>query len=121
MKPYEGCREVGIIFIPSQYLEEISAIEEFSVTDVEKKFKMKKRLPKVSKEELNKKSTKELLGYLSKLHKYEESFSASDMDIDLDLNDNEIIYFKQTEKWRTAYQKVKSILDKRENINQLKK
>ena len=80
---------------------------------------MKKRLPKlIDIDELDKKSTRELLGYLKKLHKCEESFSASDMDIDLDLVDNEIIYFKQTEKWRTAYQNVKSILDKREHIEQ---
>ena len=78
---------------------------------------MKKRLPKLfSKDELDKKSTKELLGYLKKLQMCEESFSASDMDVDLDLIDQQIIYFKQTEKWRAAYQNVKSILDRREHI-----
>jgi hypothetical protein len=78
---------------------------------------MKKRKPRIiSKEELEKKNTKELLGYLNKLHKCEESFEASDMDINLDLTEEEIIYFKQTEKWRIAYNRVKSILSKREHI-----
>ena len=44
---------------------------------------MKKRLPKlIDIDELDKKSTRELLGYLKKLHKCEESFSASDLGDD---------------------------------------
>lgn len=78
---------------------------------------MKKKKPRIlSKEELEKKHTKELLGCLKRLQKCEESFEASDMDINSDLIQKEIIYFKHTEKWRTAYNLVKSILNRREHI-----
>ena len=78
---------------------------------------MKKKKPRIlSKEELEKKNTKELIGYLKKLRRCEESFDASDMDTNLDLIEKEVIYFKQTEKWQTAYKLVKSILNEREHI-----
>jgi hypothetical protein len=67
-------------------------------------------------QELDKKGTKELLGYLKKLHKCEESFELSDLEINPDLNEEHIIYFKQTEKWKTAYKNVKSILNNREHV-----
>lgn len=77
----------------------------------------KKRLPKViSKTELEKKGTRELLAYLKKLHQSEESFEFSDMDENPDINDPETIYFKQTEKWKIAYQHVKAILSTREHL-----
>lgn len=67
-------------------------------------------------QEMEKKGTKELLGYLKRLHKCEESFESSDLSENPDLTDKTTIYFKQTEKWKTAYQNVKSILKNRENI-----
>ena len=77
----------------------------------------KKRLPKIIKqEELEKFNTKRLLGYLKLLHQCEESFEKSDMDINLDLTDNELIYFKNTDKWKYFYNLVKSILKDREHI-----
>lgn len=77
----------------------------------------KKKLPKVTPiEDLSKKETKELLGYLKRLHKCEESFEKSDMDKNPDTTDNETIYFKQTEKWQVAYRNVKDILKNREHI-----
>jgi Skp family chaperone for outer membrane proteins len=82
---------------------------------------VKKRKPRIiSKEELEKKNTKELLGYLKRLQQCEESFTASDMDVNLDLTEKEVIYFKQTVKWRNAYDRVKSILNKREHIENKK-
>ncbi len=75
-----------------------------------------RKLSVVSKEELEKKNTKALLSYLNKLQKCVESFSASDMETDLDLIEMDNIYFKQTEKWETAYKTVKSILDDREHV-----
>ncbi len=66
--------------------------------------------------EMEKKGTKELLGYLKRLHKCEESFESSDLTENSDLSDNTMIYFKQTEKWNTGYKNVKSILKNRENI-----
>jgi hypothetical protein len=66
--------------------------------------------------EMEKKGTKELLGYLKRLHKCEESFESSDLTENPDLSDNTMIYFKQTEKWNTGYKNVKSILKNRENI-----
>ena len=78
----------------------------------------KKRKPKVlSFTELNKKRTKELLGYLKLLQYCEESFEQSDLIENPDSSDSLTIYFKQTEKWKTAYLNVKSILEKREHIN----
>ncbi|MGK0364159.1 MAG: hypothetical protein ACI85O_001215 [Saprospiraceae bacterium] len=77
----------------------------------------KRKRPKVlTIEELEKKGTKELLGYLKRLHRCEESFELSDMDENPELSDVETIYFKQTEKWRTAYIDAKSILETRKHI-----
>ena len=77
----------------------------------------KRKLPEVlSSEELEKKGTKELLGYLKRLHRSEESFELSDLDINPDLTDLETIYFKKSEKWRTVYKNIKLILSTRENI-----
>ncbi|WP_299339512.1 hypothetical protein [uncultured Psychroserpens sp.] len=66
--------------------------------------------------EMERKGTRELLGYLNKLHKCEESFESSDLDKNPDLTDKVTIYFKQTEKWKIAYKDVKSILKNREHI-----
>ena len=77
----------------------------------------RKKIKIVSIEVLQKKGTKELLGYLKSLQKCEESFDLSDMDENIDLIDLQNIYFKQTEKWRSAYNNVKSILKNREHIN----
>lgn len=78
----------------------------------------KKRKPQVfSKEELQNKSTKELLGYLKKLHQCEESFEMSDLVENPDLGDGSTIYFKQTSKWEKAYAHVKEILANREHVN----
>lgn len=77
----------------------------------------KRKLPKVIPiEELQKKGTKELLGYLKRLWRCEESFEMSDKYTDPDLVDEETIYFKETQKWKEAYRNVKSILDTREHI-----
>ena len=76
-----------------------------------------KRLPKVLKlEELEKLNTKRLLGYLKSLQQCEESFAQSDWDVNTDLNNPETIQYKQTEKWRRAYQQLKSILKNRPHI-----
>jgi hypothetical protein len=78
---------------------------------------MKKKQPLViTQEALELKNTKALIAYLNKLQRCEESFDLSDMDVNLDLIDKEKIYFKQTEKWQTAYKNVKSILKNREHI-----
>ena len=70
----------------------------------------------LSVSEMEKKGTKELLGYLKRLHKCEESFESSDLTENPDVLDESTIYFKQTEKWKTGYENVKSILKNRENI-----
>jgi hypothetical protein len=67
-------------------------------------------------QEMEKKGTKELLGYLKRLHKCEESFESSDLTENPDTSDNFMIYFKETKKWKTAYRNVKFILRHRENI-----
>ena len=78
----------------------------------------KRKLPKVfSIEELEKKGTKELLGYLKRLRRCEESFQLSDIDINPDLTNAEVIYFKQSERWRAAYKNVKAILEIRKHVN----
>ncbi len=77
----------------------------------------KKKQPKVlSLQELEKKETKELLGYLKRLHQCEESFAKSDMDRNIDLENEHLIYFKKTKKWKTAYQDVKSVLATRKHL-----
>ena len=65
---------------------------------------------------LEKRGTKELLGYLKRLHQCEESFELSDMEINPVLTNTDTIYFKQSEKWHAAYKNVKAILETRENI-----
>ncbi|WP_298897542.1 hypothetical protein [uncultured Psychroserpens sp.] len=67
--------------------------------------------------ELEKKDTRELLGYLKRLHQCEESFEASDLTENIDLKNDNIIYFKNTEKWNIAYSKLKFILSTREHLN----
>ena len=77
----------------------------------------KRKRPKViAIEELRKKRTRDLLSYLKKLQRCEGSYEDSDMDNNIDLTDHETIYFKNTNKWTTAYKDVKSILDNREHI-----
>ncbi len=73
----------------------------------------------ISVEELEKKGTKELLGYLKKLRQCEETFSfdTTDYEKNPDLEDSPIIYFKDTQKWKTAYHRVKEILKTREHVN----
>ncbi len=76
-----------------------------------------KRFPKVMKlEELKKLNTKRLLSYLKLLHKCEESFEESDLVVNLDIKNDDIIQFKNTEKWKFTYQQVKSILNEREHV-----
>jgi hypothetical protein len=75
-----------------------------------------KKLLIIPKEALEKKNTKSLLGYLKRLQQCEESFAVSDMDVNVDLIENEHIYFKETNKWNTTFTIVKSILANRENI-----
>ena len=77
----------------------------------------KRKHPKIlDREALEKKGTKELLGYLKRLHKCEESFEFSDMETNPELTNTDTIYFKQSEKWHAAYKNVKAILETRENI-----
>lgn len=68
--------------------------------------------------EMKKKGTKELLGYLKRLHQCEESFESSDLIENPDLLDTSTIYFKQTEKWKASYINVKSVLKNREHIDE---
>lgn len=70
----------------------------------------------ITKEALEEKNTKALLGYLKRLQQCEESFAVSDMDVNLDLIEDEHIYFKETDKWIIAFMTVKSILANREHI-----
>lgn len=57
----------------------------------------KKKKPIIlSVEELEKKGTKELLGYLKRLQYCEESFEQSDLIENPNLTDNSTIHFKQT-------------------------
>ncbi len=67
--------------------------------------------------EMEQKGTKELLGYLKRLQRCEESFESSDLDENPDLSDDNTIYFKQAVKWKTAYNLVKSVLNHREHVN----
>ncbi|MEM8763468.1 MAG: hypothetical protein AAGD88_06640 [Bacteroidota bacterium] len=79
----------------------------------------KKKKPIIlTRSELEKKGTKELLGYLKRLYHCEESFEESDLIENPDLLDDSTIYFKQTEKWKTAYFNVKSVLSEREHVDQ---
>jgi hypothetical protein len=75
-----------------------------------------KKLLIIAQEVLEKKNTKALLGYLKRLQQCEESFAVSDMDVNLDLIEDEHIYFKETDKWKTTFTMVKLILANREHI-----
>jgi superoxide dismutase len=77
----------------------------------------KKKQPLVlDKQQLEIKSTKELLGYLKNLNKCVESFEFSDMDLNLDALEPDNIYFKQTAKWINAHKLAKEILNTREHL-----
>lgn len=76
-----------------------------------------KRPRVITTEELENKGTRELLAYLKSLHRCEESYEKSDMEVNPDLQDKEHIYFKKSMKWETAYRSVKAILATREHIN----
>lgn len=76
----------------------------------------KRKLVILSLSDLEKKETKKFLGYLKRLQQCEDSFESSDLDDNPDLTNNYIIYFKQTEKWKNAYLKVKFILKNKELI-----
>lgn len=67
--------------------------------------------------ELEAKTTKELLGYLKRLQECEESFEKTDLTENPDVDNEVTIYFKQTDKWKIAYENVKSILKNRPHIN----
>ena len=80
-----------------------------------------KRLPKILKlVDLKKLNTKRLLSYLKLLHQCEESFEQSDWDINTDLTNDDTIQYKQTEKWKLAYENVKKILNNREHLEKKK-
>jgi len=80
-----------------------------------------KRLPKVlSLDDLKKLNTSRLLNYLKSLQQCEESFEKSDWDTNTDLDNDDTIQYKQTEKWKVAYKNVKSNLNKREHIEKKK-
>ncbi|MFD2915938.1 hypothetical protein [Psychroserpens luteus] len=81
----------------------------------------KKKKPLVlNHDEFDKKGTKELLGYLKRLQQCEISFESSDLYENPDLENPDVISFKETEKWKTAYKKVKSILKLREHLDNKK-
>lgn len=67
--------------------------------------------------ELRKINTKQLLGFLNKLHTCEESFEKSDLIHNPELTDKTTIYFKQSDNWKQAYKNVKEILKNREHIH----
>lgn len=76
----------------------------------------KKKNPKVMNlSELESKGTKELLGHLKRLQRCEESSENSDLT-ENDYLDDDLIYFKNTEKWKIAYSNVKTILNNREHM-----
>ena len=70
---------------------------------------------KVPPEELEKLSTKELLGRLRRLQACEESPETSDMSAD-EIASVQGILFKQTPEWRQAHSELKTILRSREHI-----
>ncbi len=76
----------------------------------------KKKPTMLSLSEMKEKGTKELLGYLKRLHTCEESFELSDLTENPNSLDKSTIYFKQTKKWKIGYENVKSVLKNRENI-----
>lgn len=65
--------------------------------------------------ELEKLSTRQLLTRLKQLQQCEESLYLSDRNSD-EITENNSIEFKDTDKWKTAYQEVKQILASREHI-----
>jgi hypothetical protein len=78
----------------------------------------KKKKPLVlSHDELEKKGTKELLGYLKRLQQCEDSFEMSDLHDNPDVIDLNTIFFKETNKWQVAFKTVKTILSTREHLN----
>ena len=80
-----------------------------------------KRLPKLLKlEELERLNTKRLLNYLKLLHQCEASFEESDQYEKSALDEADRIEFKESENWKLAYSRVKSILKKREHIEKNK-
>jgi hypothetical protein len=63
--------------------------------------------------ELEKLSTKQLLGRLQRLRQCEESLELSDRDT---IDDSGCIEFKQSQAWLVAFNDLKQILSRREHI-----
>jgi hypothetical protein len=63
--------------------------------------------------DLEKLSTKQLLGRLQRLHQCEESLELSDRDA---IDNSGCIEFKQSPEWLVAFNDVKQILARREHI-----
>ena len=77
-----------------------------------------KRLPRLLKiEELEKLNTKRLLNYLKSLQQCEQSFEESDQYVSSELDGEDRIEFKESEQWKLAYSRVKSILKNRPHID----
>jgi len=74
----------------------------------------RKPIPPLSLEELEKLSTKQLLARLRQLHQCEESAWLSDRDDSS--NASGTILFKDTPKWKSAYEQVKGALSLREHV-----
>ena len=70
----------------------------------------------ISKDELNELMTKQLLSRLNRLRECDESFEQSDCLASPDLEEENLIYFKNTQKWQDAYRLVKEVLKDREHV-----
>lgn len=81
--------------------------------------KRKKIFP-IPVEELETYPTKRLLARLKSLHQCEESFELSDRDESERSLNSDLIEFKQTDEWKTEYNKLKEILKNREHITKNK-
>ena len=73
-------------------------------------------IKKLDLEVLESMPTHRLLSYLRKLQRCEDSLEESDFSPEEVSGTNQIV-FKSSEDWKTQYEKVKSVLDARPNIN----
>jgi hypothetical protein len=76
--------------------------------------KRRKMLP-MSRSDLEKLPTKQLLARLKRLHQCEQSLALSDQDIE-NYAASDFIEFKESSSWITEYNNLKEILAKREHI-----
>lgn len=75
----------------------------------------RKLISPLSDNELTVMSTRQLLARLKRLHQCEQSLESSDRDSN-EMSLSDVIEFKESRQWQSAYQQLKELLAQREHL-----